>query len=118
MSEWARNTQACTPATMQPDLLASMRGYIAKHAIDLRESEALIAIETTSARKKRGLFGGGRPEMQVRGAIVTPGWLIWATRDAQGEAWSVAARLAEIDVQDYTSPLIPDSGLEIAGFLY
>jgi hypothetical protein len=62
---------------------------------------------------------GGKPEVILTGAIVTSMWLIWAAGKENEPLGVVAARLRDIQVQDYEKSdfykLIPDNGLNIKG---
>jgi hypothetical protein len=94
-----------------------MQKHIALNNLGPILKDELIAVETTSTKKKKGLFGGGA-ETVVNTAIVTPRWLVTAIEQKSGiSVWS--AQLRDLTVMDYAaSPayqLIPDAGVQVTG---
>jgi len=65
----------------------------------------------------RNLVGVDSDPIHYTGMLVTPGWLIWATCEAQFGVVVMAARLQDIQVMDGTTQVINDTGLEVFGFL-
>ena len=49
--------------------------------------------------------------------LLTPTWLIWARSGAKSGTTVVSARLKEIEIQDFASKLIDDTGLEVFDFV-
>jgi hypothetical protein len=119
MSDYTRTTHECTPDSLRPELAAAIRKYIEQHELGDLESTVLICCETTSTKKKKRLFGG-KPEVILTGAIVTPKWLIWAAGKENERLGVIAAKLRDVQVLDYEKSdfykLIPDTGLNIEGF--
>jgi hypothetical protein len=114
MSEWERSTRECSFA----DLAAAdaIRAYAEERGLGDLEHDALIVCETTSKRTKKGLLR--RAKTQQTGIVVTPRFLVWAASDEGEPAAVVAAKLDEIEIKEFRSDLVEDSGLEVFGFLY
>jgi len=78
-----------------------------------------MCCETTSTKKKSGLFGG-KAEVIVTGMVITPQWLIWASGKESEPPGVLSARLQDIRVQDYEESemykLMQDTGLNVFGF--
>ena len=60
MSDYMHTTRECTLDSLRPELAAALRNYIEKHELGDLEPTVLICCETTSTKKKKGLFGGNR----------------------------------------------------------
>ena len=116
-----RSTRECAYGQLRPELVQAIRDYLQKHELGTIEADILICCETTSEKTKRGFFrnlvGGDSDLIHYTGMLVTPGWLIWATCEAQFGVVVMAARLQDIQVMDGTTQLINDTGLEVFGFL-
>jgi len=118
MSDYQRSTRECTLDSMNPALETAVHQYIETHQLGSVLSHTQFCGETTSTRQKKGLFGR-KSESSHTGFWLAPPWLIWATAK-EGEATAVlAARLRDIQVQDYERSemvkLVPDSGINITG---
>src|SRR5579859_8064205 len=116
MSDYTRVTRECAVGELKPELLAAIRAYAQAHELGQVEADALLCCETRSERKKKGFLaslGGGDPDaLNQVGLILTPQWLVWARNGARSGTVVSAARLRDVQVSAYRSPLIPDSGLE------
>ena len=81
----------------------------------------LTCVETTNEKKKKGLFGGllgGDPDpVHYTAALLTPNRLIWVRSGAKSGVVVSGARLNEIEVKDFDSSLIQDTGLDVFGFV-
>jgi len=125
VGDYNRTTRECGFEQLRPELVVAIRKYVQKHRLGHIEAETLMCCETTSEKKKRGLlatlFGPDRDPVHYTAALVTPSLLLWARSGAKSGTAALAARLAEIEVQDYeTSPFgqtLADTGLEVFGFL-
>ena len=80
-------------------------------------SGAVMCVETTSEKIKKGLFGGN--EIIYQGAVLTKGLLVWAAGGTKASIGILSARLNQITVQDYAksdfAKLVPDSGVQVHG---
>ncbi len=118
MTEYLRTTRECTPDSLHPILADSIRAYIEKNEVDDIGADVLICCETIATRQKKGLLGR-KTEVVLSGAIVTPGWLIWAAGKEGDTPGVLSARLRDIQVQDYEKTefyrRIPDRGVKITG---
>lgn len=120
MREYRRTTRECSVAELHPELMKAVREYAGKQNLGDIESEAIICCETTSERLKKGLlsrFFGDPDDFHHTAMLLTPVLLIWGTTGKRRGTSIVSARLADIEVRDYDSSLIEDSGLDIFGFL-
>ena len=117
MSEYLRTTRECGLDEMRPELAAAIRAQIEQYHLDTSESAALICIETTATKQKKGLFGGG--EVIYTGVLLTPKWLLWAAGKQKEKPAVISARMQDIIVQDYEKSamykLMPDEGINITG---
>lgn len=121
MSEFSRTTTECSVSQLRPELFQAIQLYASRHELGDVEAETLICCETVSQKKSQGRLpawlGGQGDTIVYTGTLLTPEWLIWArSGDRSGVALS-AARLMNIQVKAYISPLTLDSGLEISGYL-
>lgn len=120
MREYQRATRECSVAELHPELGKAIREYAKKHDLGDIEAEVLICCETISERRKKGLLTrlfGDPDAFHHTAMLLTPVLLIWGTTGARRGTSIVSARLADIEVRDYDSSLIEDSGLDIFGFL-
>ena len=117
MSEYVRTTRECTLDELRPELAAAIRDQINAYKLDTIETAALICIETTSTKQKKGLFGSA--ELIHAGVLLTPKWLIWAAGKQAEKPAVISARLHDIVVQDYENSamvkIMPDTGVNITG---
>lgn len=120
MREYQRTTRACTPTELRPELLRALEEHALKYELGEIVADSLGCVETASEKIKKGLFDrflGGGSTTQYTGVIFTGKYLVWATTDGKVGVVPAHARLAEIEVSDYNSPLIEDSGLDVFGFV-
>lgn len=120
MREYQRTTRECSFSDFQPEIQIAIRKYAEKHELGDIEADALMCAETVSEKIKQGFFGktfGGANYAQNVSMIVTPERLLWCTLDSRNSAVVLAARLAEIEIGDFDSKLIQDSGLDVFGFV-
>jgi hypothetical protein len=117
MGDYTRTTRECTLDSLRPDLSAEIRAHVEKYNLGDILSGAVMCIETTSVKAKKGLFG--KEESSYTGAVLTKGWLLWTTITPKGPAGVLSARLNQITVQDYAksnfAKMIPDTGLNVNG---
>lgn len=103
---------------MNPDLVKAIRAHIEKYELGETESSALMCCETTSTKKKKGLFGG-KGGVILTGVMLTPRWLIWAAAINNEQPVVLSARLRDIQVQDYErsrmNKLVQDTGINVSG---
>jgi len=117
MSDYVRTTRECSLDELSPELAKAIRAQVAAYQLDTNESAALICIESTATKKKKGLFGGG--EIVHTGVLLTPKWLIWAAGKNNEKPAVISARLRDIQAQDYEKSamynIMPDDGINITG---
>jgi len=121
VGDYMRSTRECAFGQLRPELVQAIRDYLQKHELGTIEADISICCETMSEKKKKGflrtLLGDNSDAIHYTGMLVTPGWLIWATWGAKSGVVIMAARLEDIQVTDFASQLINDTGLEVFGFL-
>ncbi len=117
MGDYKRTTRECTLDSMRPELSAAIRAHVEKHNLGDILSSAVMCVETTSEKIKKGLFGGG--ETNYTAAVLTNDWLVWANSGTNVKPHAMSARLTQITVQDYAkssfAKLISDTGVNING---
>jgi hypothetical protein len=117
MGDYKRTTRECTLETLRPELSAAIRTHVEKHNLGDILSGAVACIETTSEKSRKGLFGSA--EIIYQGAVLTKGWLVWASGGTKAAMGVLSARLNQLTVQDYAksdfAKLIPDTGVQVTG---
>lgn len=116
MGDYNRSTKECTLQTMHPRLATAIRIFCETKELGDIEQAAIVCIETTNQKKKDGLLGGAA-QVQSVGAVLTPTFLVWAISEAKGGTSVIAAKLREIEAREYKSDRLPDTGLDIFGFI-
>jgi hypothetical protein len=118
MSDYVRTTRACTLDSLAPALAAAIRAHAANYQFGDPAAPGAACWETTSTKKKKGLFGG-QPEVIVTGIVLAPPMLIWAAGREGDKPAVQSARLRDLQVQDYEQSsmhkLVPDTGLNLNG---
>lgn len=119
MSDWNRSSKEIYLSGFHPEFMSAINQHLETYNLGRILEDALMCIETSSEKKKKGLFGGGG-QMVVECAILTPTWLVLAVRQEQEPGVGVlSVALKDAAVMDYAaSPgykLIPDSGIEVSG---
>ncbi|MDQ3799738.1 MAG: hypothetical protein M3384_09820 [Acidobacteriota bacterium] len=120
MREYQRTTRECSFDDFRPEIIRAIRNYAEKHELGNVEADALMCAETVSEKISRGFFSkifGGANYAQNVSMLVTPERLLWCTLDSRSNAVVLSARLSEIEVGDFSSNLVEDSGLDVFGFI-
>lgn len=120
MREYQRTTRECSFNDFQPEIQSAIRKYVEKYELGDVEASALMCAETVSEKIKHGFFSkifGGANYAQNVAIIITPERLLWCALDSQNNAIVLSARLSEIEISDFQSNLIEDSGLDVFGFI-
>lgn len=122
MGDYIRSTRKCGFDEFKPEVLAEFARIVEVYNMGDIASEALICCETTSERKKKGIFGKGPSgKFQFTDVMVTPSRLFWGVLDG-GKVSAAWAKLESLEeVQDYRdtffSKKIDDAGISIFGFM-
>jgi hypothetical protein len=111
MSEWQRSTEESAYGGLAPEVQLSIAEYVEKHGLGDIGAVATFCAVTSS--EKRKLFGR---RSQTTSIVVTPELLLWALSEG-GDVTTIAAKRSEIEVRDFTSELVDDSGIEVFGFV-
>lgn len=121
MSDYHRSTRECEFKDFPPHLRKAILDYMRTLGVEDVTANLLFCGETISERKESFLAAhNGDPDSAHRTAILlTPVWLVWARSGEKSGTHVHAARLAEIQVQDYNSKLAArltgDAGVELSG---
>ena len=115
MSDWKRTTREASFQSFSPAVQQAIRDYAEKRELGDLGSAAALAVETTSVREKRKLFGKGS-ERQTTSVLVTPDLLVWVVETDDG-AVPLAAKRSEVEVKEFRSDLVSDTGIEVFGFM-
>ncbi|HEX8249665.1 MAG TPA: hypothetical protein VF599_15920 [Pyrinomonadaceae bacterium] len=120
MREYQRTTRECSFNDFQPEIIRAIRKYAEKYELGNIEEDVLMCAETVSEKIKQGFFSkifGGADYAHNVSMLVAPERLVWCTLNSRNEAVVSAARLSEIEIADFESNLIEDSGLDVFGFI-
>jgi hypothetical protein len=115
-SDWARTTAAITAA----DLDDGSRGLIRETAyLHGREEDPLAGgaegIRTLSEPAKKGRVFRRGPQANEVSALLAPPFLVLVAAEFGGRPHATIYPLDGIEVAEFTSPLITDTGLDITG---
>jgi hypothetical protein len=119
MREYKRTTHECSFNEFPPEIIAGIRKYAEKNELGETEAKVLMCAETSSEKIKQGFFSkffGGNFAVKTC-VVITPERILWATLNNKNETAVLAARLSEVEIKDFSSNLIEDTGLEIFGFV-
>jgi hypothetical protein len=118
MREYNRATRECSFEEFPPEIVAALGKYAAKNELGNLAADALLCAETSSEKINRGffskIFGGGSFAVKTC-VVVTPARVLWATLDNKNATAVLSARLNDIEIRNYQSTLIEDTGLEFFG---
>jgi hypothetical protein len=117
MGDYTRTTRECTLDSMRSELASAIRAHVEKYNLGDILSKPVMCIETTSVKAKKGLFG--KAETIYTGAVLTSGWLVWASGADSSSIAVLSARTNQITAQDYAkssfAKLVADTGLSVNG---
>ncbi len=121
MQEYKRTTRECSFNEFPPEIIAAFGKYAQKNDLGNFEKEIVMCAETKSEKLKQGffakMFGGGANYAVKTCVVALPGRVLWATLDNKNQTAVLSARLAEVDIRDFHSDLIEDTGLEVFGVI-
>ena len=103
MSDYERTSRECvTINQLRPELVSAIRAFLEKNDLKNIESEIVMCCETTSTKRRKGLFDGllgGDPDpVHYIGVLITPTWLIWGRNGAKYGTAVSSARTSEIEI--------------------
>lgn len=117
MSDWKRQTREVTFESLPAEIASAIQRHIERYNLGPVLSDALMCVQTDSAKIKKGLFG--RAETVQMAALVTPRWLVWSVDQDKKNPTALSAQLIHVTVQDYAQTpfvkMIPDSGIQVSG---
>lgn len=119
MGDYNRSTRELTLETLPAAMSAALAAHIEQYNFGDVLGDALICIEVTSDKIKKGLFSGPGPKVMKMGVVLTKCWL-FEIRAADNEApYARSLRLADIVVEDHEKSafarMVPDTGVHITG---
>jgi len=116
MSDWNRNSKECTLESLKAENMAAIQNHLATYNLGPILDDYLICIETTSEKKKKGLFSSGDKQVIVS-AIVTPRWLVWAVSGDKSGTGTLSTQLRDAVITDYVDSaffkMVPDNGIQV-----
>jgi len=118
-----RTSRACDLLRMTPELADAIKAWAEEEERTELLADAVAGCETASRALKRGLAARmlNAPKEQLCGMVLTPTWLIWATKPEDARPFVVGVRLADAEVKDYVKQpdfgLVPDNGVQVFGFI-
>ena len=119
MGEWNRSTKELPLENIRPEMTVALQEHIESYNLGPVFDGYLICIETTSEKKKKGLFSGGGDKITTAIAIVTPHWLIMSAQGDKSGASALSVQLKDVVVADYADnpgfKFLPDTGLDVTG---
>jgi len=118
MREYERATRECSFNEFPPEIVAAVRKYAEKNDLGNLEAQALMCAETSSAKIKQGFFAkvfGGAAFAVKNCVVVTPERILWATLDNKNETAVLTARFEDVEIKDFSSNLVEDTGLQVVG---
>lgn len=123
MSDYVRKTQECFFQQLRPEIQSSMREAAEQNGWEHFESDILLCCETTNERVKKGPFNLlnliEKDKVHTVGIVLTPKLLVWTRSGEKSGVTTIWAKLKDIEVTDFVSPLpnFSDSGLSVFGFI-
>ena len=115
-SDYERTTVRTSAADLSPELRELVRENALKHGVEddpLGAGGSGIRTESNPVRKRRLLMGRLKPSTVF--ALVAGDLLVVLTGERDEPPALLLYRLDEIDVAEFQSPLIEDSGIEVTG---
>ena len=121
MSVYDRTTRECSVDHLHPKLLQAIQNYFLENKLGYLEAEALTCCETISKKRRTGKLvswlNGKLDTTIYTGMLLTSQLLIWVHHGNLSGTLLNAAKLKEIQVEFYTTPLTKEVGLEIVGYV-
>ena len=111
MADWQRSTVESSYGDLAPEVRASLEAYAEKHELGDVGADATFCAVTISERKK--LFGRRRQTVSV---VATPAHLLWTLGEG-GDVTTVGVRRSEVEIREFRSDLVQDTGIEVFGFV-
>ena len=122
MSDYQRTTRVCTLEELPAPLAQALWQRAQDQGIKDLGKEALIVCKTISTKIKRSsllhrLLGGDPDKMHITGLVITPKHIIWGHHGERRGTAVLSARLSEVRISPFDSQQMPDSGIEVFGFI-
>lgn len=119
MGDYNRSTREITLDSLPAAMSAALAAHIEQYNLGDVLGDALICIEATSEKIKKGLFPGPGPKFLRMGVVLTPRWLFEIQAADNKAPYARSLRLVDIVVEDYEKSafykMIPDTGVHITG---
>lgn len=122
MSDYQRTTRICTLNDLPPSLATALGQRAQDLGLKDLSQQILLCAETTSVKTKRtGLIarwlGGDPDKSHITGILVTAQHLIWGHEGEKRGTAVLSAKWRDVRVTSFASTLVPDTGLEVSGFI-
>ena len=119
MGDYNRSTKEITLESMPPEFKAALDAHIEMYELGSILDDAVMCIESTSEKIKKGLFSGPGAKIVKAVDIITPRWLVQVIKADNEAAFARSAQLTDITVSDYEKSqfyaMLPDTGLNVSG---
>lgn len=119
MGDYTRTTRSVRFELLPAEVRGALQAHQDEYNLGPILNDYLDCVETISKKKKRGLFKGLGDKLLTSYAILTPTWLVYATKGDCGIVAVLSVPLAEAKAEDYQkSPFyakIQDRGYRITG---
>jgi hypothetical protein len=119
MGDYNRSTRELRLNDLPPEFKAALDKHIELYSLGPILDDALVCVETTSEKIKKGLFAGAGAKVVKTVDIVTPRWLVQIIKSEDDAAFARSAQLTDIAVTDYEKSefhaMIPDTGVNVSG---
>jgi len=117
MGDWNRTSKECTLESITPENMAAIAKHLETNNLGPILDDYLSCIETTSEKKKKGLFGVGGDSRVLVSAILTPRWLVWAVNGNKTGIGVLSTQLRDATATDYAisefNKMVPDNGIQV-----
>lgn len=119
MADYNRSTKEVTLETIPPEFKAALDAHLELYSLGPILDDALMCVENTSEKIKKGLFAGPGAKLVRSVEILTPRWLVQVLKADNEAAFARSAQLTDITVTDYEKSdfhaMIPDTGVSVSG---
>jgi hypothetical protein len=119
MGDYNRLTKEIKLEDLPSEMKAAVDKHIEQYMLGSILDDALMCVESTSEKIKKGLFAGAGPKVLTNIVILTPRWLVQVIKSDNDAAFARSAQLTDITVEDYEKSqfhaMIPDTGVNVSG---
>jgi hypothetical protein len=119
MGDFNRTTREVPLSSINPEAYTAIREHLETYNLGPILDDYQICIETTSEKKKKGLFSLPGPKRIIETIILTPTWLVLAVKFNEPGAGVLSVKLVDMTATDWAQTpgyqFVQDTGIEISG---